>query len=162
VNQLFSQETKKKIFASFEEDRQTVEEELKQVLSFPYHPDTKLLVFELEGYSGDFGLKPFAMKDSYIFVDEDANGTPLYETPFDQFAFGVSAYEFLQDELEHMDDEEIGELDDFAIECLCEWFSDLFQAVKDKSFTITGMIKQHDHSGMYSLQDKKWVEDEEV
>lgn len=156
---MFDRDWKGKISASFDEDREMALDELTQVMNFPYHPDTHLILFELEGHFGDFGLKPFAMKDSYYFVDSDASGTPLYQTQFDEFSFGFSAYSHLE-EVNQMSPEEIGELDDFAIDCLCEWFADLYQNVSGDS-PITCMIKKHDTASVYSLQEKKWLTEEE-
>jgi len=159
VRVMFDREWKGKIISSFDEDREISLDELKQVLCFPFHPDTQLIVFELEGHFGDFGLKPFAMKDSYYFVDTDASNTPLYQTSFDEFSFGFSAYDYL-DEVNQMSPDEIGELDNLAIDCLCEWFADLSQEVGGDS-PIACMIQIHDTMGVYLLQERKWLTEEE-
>ena len=159
VGRMFDREWKKKIIASYDEKREATLDVLKKILHFPFHPDTQLILFEIQGYSGTFGLTPFAMKDSDYHIDEDAFGTPLYKTQFGKFSFGLSAYNYL-DEVKQMSPEEIGELDDLAIDCLCEWLANLYHEVSG-NFPITCMIQIHDTTGVYSLQEREWLTEEE-
>jgi hypothetical protein len=156
---MFDDERKQKIIASFDEKRGATLDVIRKILNFPFHPDTQLILFEIQGYSGSFGLTPFAMKDSDYDIDEDAFGTPLYQTQFGKFSFGFSAYNHL-DEVKQMSSEEIGELDDLAIDCLCEWFANLYHEVSGSS-PISCMIQIHDTTGVYSLKEREWLTEEE-
>ncbi|WP_040834569.1 hypothetical protein [Nocardia brevicatena] len=159
MSPIFDHEWREKIIASFEADREDTLDELKQILSFPFHPDTRLVMFELHGNGGVFGLNPWPMKDGDYHIDIDASGTPLYQTGFDEFGCGFSAYDQL-DEVNRMSPEEIGDLDDLAIDYLCDWFADLLHEL-NADLPISYAIQRHDYTGVYSVPEKEWLTDAE-
>ncbi|WP_040790223.1 hypothetical protein [Nocardia paucivorans] len=156
---IFDHEYREKIIASFETYREKTLDDLKRILNFPFHPDTRLLMFELHGHHGDFGLHPWVMRDSYYHVDIDASGTPLYRTGFDQLALGFDAYARL-DEVDRMSPDEVGDLDDLAVNYLCGWFADMLREA-NTDLPLVYAIRRHDHPGVYSVAEKQWFSDDE-
>lgn len=159
---MFQDEWIEKIIASFDDDREVTLDILKQILNFPFHPDTQLILFEITGNSGIFGLIPFVMKDSDYHIDEDAFGTPLIDTPFNELSFGFSAYNYLENEVKRMSSDEIGDLDHLAIDFLCEWFSSIYHEVSgNSSITFTCMLQIHDTPHVYACKERQWLTEEE-
>lgn len=140
---------------SYNEERDVTIDRLREVLAFPYHPDTEWLLFHVEGYEGFYGIRPIPMKGAHS-ISIDASNNPIHLTKLHDLEFSFSSVRYFNpNELE--DDEEVEEFDEYAKKLLYEWFADRFFNAGGALFALPCYLQFHDDGHRFDMKTKQWV-----
>lgn len=84
---------KQQIIKNIDKKRDKTLSKLREVLDYPYHPDTKILIFRVEGDSGAYGMNLLAANEHWDMIEVNADGEDLYGTRFLHFGFSFYVLE---------------------------------------------------------------------
>ncbi|GGE15945.1 hypothetical protein GCM10011571_16950 [Marinithermofilum abyssi] len=135
------------------ENKEEVVKKLKNLFEYPLHPDTRILLFEVQGDSGIFGIQISQFK----YLDEEIQynakgefiGSAIVDFGFDFFEY-IPRYVYKQDI-----DTEI-EFSKYAEERMYEWLADCFEEAGGKKFPIKCCVHFHDTGEGFDLHDRQW------
>lgn len=138
---------------NIESTSETQVKDIKKLISYPYHPDTRYLYLQFEGSGGMFGIVPFAYDNDKEVLEENAFGQPLAETDFEYIGF-----EYLAFDKQKFENGLIDEMDQFAKEYIFKWFRELFINSGGNTFPIPAILHGHDTIHAYHLQKGIWID----
>jgi len=74
---------------NLEDDREHISEKIREILQLPYHPDTKLILFQLQVVDDSFGVIPIPLEKPFgAALTKDSNGE-VDASVFLQMSFAV-------------------------------------------------------------------------
>lgn len=146
---------KQQIMKNIDNEKNETLEELREVLTYPYHPDTKALIFRVESDRGAFGMNLLAVDQDGDYMRFNANGESLYNTKFNFFGFGFYAFEDCGVSVDETD--LLEKMSKFARDYLYEWFADRLEELGGKEYPIDCVLQKHDALRGFHMQERKWI-----
>lgn len=157
---MINKKTKEFILTAFDHKKNQTIQMLQTISNHPFSSETKLILFEVEGSFGEYGVRPIPMKDM-------ATIAPSEVVSFSDMAIDYYAYEYVSEEydqaMETWDDDEMDEFAEWTRDLFFDWFADRFQEVHHQtSIKLPCMLRFHDTSLSYDLRDKEWLTSQKV
>ncbi|SFX82582.1 hypothetical protein SAMN04487866_13215 [Thermoactinomyces sp. DSM 45891] len=123
------QEMKELVTKSIRESRDEVLNHFKFIIhEYPYHPDTKFFLLDLQGHSGDFGVAVSAMGDWGHQLFKNAHGEP----DNDLVGFGISSMSGLSRAEIREDMDLVDDIDSFTKDYIPVFLQECFNEVGGK------------------------------
>ncbi|MER5333770.1 hypothetical protein [Micromonospora sp. NPDC002717] len=146
---------KQQIVKNIDKKRDKTLSKLREVLDYPYHPDTKILIFRVEGDSGAYGMNLLAANEHWDMIEVNADGEDLYGTRFLHFGFNFYVLEDCDVSPARTSLPE--QISKFTRDYLYPWFADRFEELGGKDRPFDCVLQKHDTLRGFSMKERKWI-----
>lgn len=141
---------KRLVLESIDQKKEECIQELRLVLQYPYHPDTKFVTLEVNGHGGDFSVSVLPWKSW---------GKDLFNNaPENDFLF--FAHEKLNASEIFSNDDLVDEIDDLTKDYFVPFFRDCFNQAGGKQSKIPYYLWYPNSGESYNLITETWADPE--
>ncbi|MBA4543960.1 hypothetical protein H1164_13810 [Thermoactinomyces daqus] len=161
------EDIKSKIKTNIKQEHTEFEENMKTVVTFPYHPMTKVIHFYFDIDELFYEARPLPKDDFFgQIISVDKNGNQISDSSLESAVFACEPFEGLDlvwiEDHEDYDYELIDEVMDYARNYYANYLCDLYFQLGGKNLPYHIVFQQTDSSKAFYFQDRTWYEEAEL
>jgi len=133
---------------------------LKEVFSYPYHPRTQMVLFEIHGNTGLFAISvtPFVHLGEQIFENADEESVDDLRMKW----VSIKAYQEDENWDDDVYDDLVDEMDEYAVEQIISLFNECFKEAGGVHTHIQYYLQGQSRASVLDLKNNIWIRTQDL